>query len=385
MKLSEQYFLLKEKFNPLTREILLPDSDTRICNFDFFSPIGIYDDFVEKKIPFPATEDSGILENRKFTYPVFVPGKKTRYNSVIILLHGLNERSWNKHLAWARYLSESTDKPVILFPISFHMNRSLPQWSDRSEVLSDLEIRQSNYRDIQGASIANIILSSRLTEVPQRFFLSGYQSAIDLNCLLGEIGEGGHPLFLRDTRVDFFSYSIGVFLTECMMIAGNNKQFEESRFVFFAGGSLFEEMNGVSKYIMDSKAFDRIHKYYMSDMELEMKENNSLRNVLEGTSMGKAFRSMISSGRLKKHREKALEKFNSRVMCIALADDKVIPSKPTIDILKGKVCRDEDIDVMQFPFPSIHENPFPVNLTEYSDKIDDAFLRVFSRSAAFLA
>jgi hypothetical protein len=45
------------------------------------------------------------------------------------LLHGLNERSWDKFLPWAARLVESTARAVILMPIAFHMNRALAEWS----------------------------------------------------------------------------------------------------------------------------------------------------------------------------------------------------------------------------------------------------------------
>ena len=44
--------------------------------------------------------DTLIPENRSFSYPVFTPGN-TKSDKVILLLHGLNERSWVKYLVWA--------------------------------------------------------------------------------------------------------------------------------------------------------------------------------------------------------------------------------------------------------------------------------------------
>ena len=62
--------------------------------------------------------DSRIGENYFFEYPVFTPSGKQKQNKAILLLHGLNERNWNKYLTWAEYLCSNTGKPVILFPIN---------------------------------------------------------------------------------------------------------------------------------------------------------------------------------------------------------------------------------------------------------------------------
>jgi len=385
MKLSEQFYYLKDMFDLSKERIDLPGSATTIFNLGFSSPRVIYDPSDKESKDFPGMEDGSINENRIFKYPVFVPEAGKKYNSVILLLHGLNERSWYKHLAWARYLCESTGKPVIMFPFSFHMNRSLPGWTDRNEMQAGLEKRNAQYKDIEDSSIANFVLSQRLTDVPQRFFLSGYQSALDLTSLLKDIKAGRHSFFQAGTKVDVFSYSIGVFLAECMMIANPENIFDDSRFVFFAGGAMFQEMNGVSKYIMDNKAFERIYYYYMKEINDDIRDNRSMRNVLNDTGMGKAFRSMISYDSLRNFREKALKSYKNRILAIPLLNDKVIPSRPTVDLLSGNSCTKENIKMMDFKFPCIHENPFPVNQKEFTGLIDEAFLKVFSLSGNFLA
>jgi hypothetical protein len=384
MKLSEQFFLLKDIFDLNKERIEIPGSTTTIFNLDYNSPRGIYDPAEIENKGFPAWEDGAITENLRFKYPVFVPEAGKKYSSVIILLHGLNERFWFKQLAWARYLCESTGKPVLMFPSSFHMNRSLPEWTDKNELMNGVHHRQTMYNDLVDSSIANLVLSQRLTDVPQRFFLSGYQSALDLTAILNDIKAGKHVLFEKSAKVDVFAYSIGVFLAECMMIANPDNLFDDSKFVFFAGGAMFQEMNGVSKYIMDNKAFHRLYNYHLEEMDNEMKENSSMRNVLKDTGMGKAFRSMISYDGLRNFREKTLKKYKSRILSIPLLSDKVIPAAPTVKLLSGLVCKPSNIKMMDFKFPCIHENPFPVNLKEYTSLIDEAFLKVFSLSGSFL-
>jgi hypothetical protein len=384
MKLSEQFYILRDIFDLQKEKIEIPGSKTTIYNFNYCSPRGIYDPAEIEFNEFPAIEDGEIKENLSFKYPVFVPETGRKFKSVIVLLHGLNERYWFKQLAWARYLCESTGKPVLMFPTSFHMNRSLPGWTDKNELFSGMHTRQLKYADLAESSIANLVLSQRLTDVPQRFFLSGYQSALDLTSLLNDIKAGNHGLFEKSASIDVFAYSIGIFLAECLMIANPEGLFDESKFVFFAGGALFQEMNGVSKYIMDNKAFQRLYHYHLKEMDDEIKENHSMRTVLKETAMGKAFRSMIAYGRLRNFRENTLKKYKSRILSIPLLHDKVIPSAPSVAFLSKTVCKKENIKIMDFKFPCIHENPFPVNLKEYSSLIDEAFLKVFSLSGSFL-
>jgi hypothetical protein len=55
----------------------------------------------------------------------------------------LYERSWLKYLAWALNLAELTGSYVILFPISFHINRSPATWKDPRTMIHLLKDRHS--------------------------------------------------------------------------------------------------------------------------------------------------------------------------------------------------------------------------------------------------
>jgi hypothetical protein len=68
--------------------------------------------------------DSLIEENISFRYPLVreaasskTSGKSLqRHDHVVILLHGLNERSFSKYLPWAYQLWAATRVPVSCFP-----------------------------------------------------------------------------------------------------------------------------------------------------------------------------------------------------------------------------------------------------------------------------
>jgi len=94
--------------------------------------------------------DIDIPENKTFTYTLFQKETGQPADGIILLFHGLNEKSWHKYLPWAEKLVENTGKAVILFPIAFHMNRVPAEWSN-SRVMSTI----SNTRRKHSVAIDN--------------------------------------------------------------------------------------------------------------------------------------------------------------------------------------------------------------------------------------
>lgn len=121
MEYTQSFSKLKSLFMPGESEILIPGSDIKIHNIGYSSDLP-QSDFINEN-------DLMISENSSFSYPVFSP-RSAGSEKVILLLHGLNERSWIKYLAWAGNLAERTDSCVILFPISFPIYRSPASWQD---------------------------------------------------------------------------------------------------------------------------------------------------------------------------------------------------------------------------------------------------------------
>jgi hypothetical protein len=119
MEYTKDFNMLRSVFDPEALEIKIPGSSVRIVSEKFTSDFDPND--------FLKSDDSSISENISFSYPVFIPEDKTS-RKAILLFHGLNERSWVKYLVWAYWLSELTGSYVVLFPISFHINRSPSSW-----------------------------------------------------------------------------------------------------------------------------------------------------------------------------------------------------------------------------------------------------------------
>jgi hypothetical protein len=375
MKYTEKFNELKSIFKNDKKEILIPGSEIRIVNNWFNSD--------EPLNGFSNTNDSSISENRVFSYPVFVP-KDKKSDKIILLLHGLNERSWTKYLVWAYYICENTNSYVVLFPISFHMNRSPSSWMDPRAMVNSLKERISQLGDIKMSSFANVALSRRLTEDPLRFFNSGHQTVTDLVKLMTSIKKGEHDVIPNCGKVDIFAYSIGAFMSEIMLMGNPGNIFADSKLFIFCGGSVFGEMHGSSKLIMDSHAYEKVYHYYIYDFEKAINSGSPLSDFLNSNQTGMAFRSMIDLGRFRLFRENILKRMQNRIHTITLLKDTIIPSKGIVDTLDPS-GKEKTVDLLDFPYNYTHENPFPVSDSSLSRLVDDSFERIFSSAVTFLS
>jgi hypothetical protein len=374
MEYTKTYNELKTIFTPEAGTILIPGSRIKIQNIPFHS------DF--RPDAFISVNDTLIAENNSFTYPVFTPANISS-DKVILLLHGLNERSWVKYLVWAFWLAEYTGSYVILFPISFHINRSPAAWRDPRAMIPLMKERTEGHSEICMASFANIALSNRLTENPLRFFNSGYQTATDIIKLIQNIRNGYHEVIPESNNINVFAYSIGAFLAEIMFMGNPENIFSGSKLFIFCGGSVFSNMQGSSKLIMDSSAFDRVYKYYLFEFEKSLKEKNPLAEFLGTNQIGMAFRSMIDLGRFKNFRESLLTKLRNQIHSVTLSKDTVIPSKGVVATLNTE-SNNNVAEVWDFPYAYCHENPFPVFSSPQSDDVDSCFEKVFNKAKEFL-
>jgi hypothetical protein len=365
---------MKLLYSPDMKSTAIPGSGVTLASQVFISD--------EPREEFMNINDLSIRENSTFSYPVFVPAGSDS-KKVILLLHGLNERSWQKYLSWALYLSSQTGSYVILFPISFHITRSPSSWKDPRAMGSFLERRNAEKVNVMQSSFANVALSSRLTEDPMRFFFSGYRTAADICKLLETIKAGKHELIPQTGIIDIFSYSIGSFLSEILMLANPAGLLTESKLFMFCGGSVFSRMNGTSKLIMDNIAFNRLYGFYLKDFERSLNRKNPLFEFLNESKLGLAFRSMIDTSRLRSFREKFLKNIREQISAISLLKDRVIPPagiSETIDVFSiGR-----KLEVIDPQYDYSHENPFPVFSNEISLKVDDCFKRVMGMAGEFV-
>lgn len=328
-------------------------------------------------------QDKELTENTHFSYPVFIPANRAGFTSAILLLHGLNERNWDKYLCWAEYLAVNTQKPVILFPIAFHMNRGPSAWSNPKWLSLLMEKRKKHAVNCRSLTIANAALSERLTEEPYRFFNSGKQTISDIIRLARQIKAGKHPLFLEGTCLDIFGYSIGSFLAEILIMANPEQLFTQSRLFIFCGGSIFSQMSGESRYIMDKTAYDRLYRYYCDEW-FHPAAGDAQNDVPEMEQLLQAFTFMIRPDIHTEKREAVLNRLKPRIAGISLLYDKVMPYSG-VESCMGRKLAGECFELVDFPYEYTHESPFPSNGRVDGQLLDASFLNVFRKCAAFLA
>ncbi len=349
----------------------ISDKYIEIDFFDFTSK-----SIVEKENQLLQSTDISIAENYSFKYPIFTPKGRKKSDKAILLLHGLNERSWNKYLTWAEYMCENTGHPVILFPIAYHINRGPTEWSNPRMLSNSLNNRKEKYVGDRSISFANVALSDRLSEHPSRFYLSGRQTLFDVVQLIEEIKEGNHSTFKEGTDINIFAYSIGAFLSQVALMSNHKNLFSSSRLFMFCGGSVFSSMFGVSRSILDKASFMKLRQYYIHIF------GNEALPIWKRDNIFSAFRKMITPDKYQKERVDIFSNLYDRIKGVALSKDVVIPFTGVQEAM-GREYTEASVSLMDFPFQYSHENPFPHNEKD-TNSLNSAFNNVFSAATSFL-
>ncbi len=364
------------------KKATLEESRLEIIPFRFTQTRGAseIDRFQQTLAPtgFCPITDNYIQENKSFSYTIFTPSGKQKRDRAIILLHGLNERTWEKYLTWAEYLAENTGKPVILFPIAFHMNRTPGLWSNPHALLPWVNRRKEEVANVDNSTFVNLALSSRLSRNPLRFYASGRESIYNMWQLVGEIKNGRHPLFKEDTSINLFAYSIGALLSQVLLLANPGHLFTDTRLFMFCGGSIFSDMDGNARDIMDKEAFLCVRHYFRHDFLESSVPPTSFHNDF----LAQAFKAMIREDVLQDYRESFFERACHRIRAISLKKDRVMPTGGILKALgkaSGKILEEWD-----FPYPYSHQVPFPLRSKTEPSLVSQAFLNIFGRVAAFL-
>ena len=403
MKYIDLHNYLKKIVNYENKEIVI-DEKIIVQNYNFESAYrfllpggtGNQDSYEYCTAPDPDYEpdiiqsminkcDAEIMENIKFRYHLFRPKGDNKVNHVILLFHGFNEKYWTKYLTWAKTLVEETGKAVLLFPIAFHMNRAPLSWSDSRHMFAISQQRKERHPDVLCSTLSNVAISTRLHNKPQRFIWSGLQTYYDVIDLVEQIKAGLHPAIEKDASIDFFSYSIGSFLAEILMMTNKDGYFSESKLCMFCGGAVFNRLSPVSKFILDSEANVSLYSYVVEHLESHMRRDELLRHYLSDAHReGVNFRKMLNYKCLTEPREAVFNQMSKQILAITLAKDTVVPAYEVINTLQG-VKRNIPIkvDILDFPYPYKHEDPFPA-LDTIADSVDEHFHRTFNRICEFL-
>jgi len=344
----------------------------------FFHDIGTVDNQIQIK-------DIDIAENKQFEYLIFRPKGEQAAREAIFLFHGFNEKNWNKYLTWAQFLAETTRMPVILFPMAFHMNRTLSIWSDKRKMFRMSEKRQKLFPDIVDSSLTNVAISMRLHSRPQRFIWSGLQSYYDVIRFIDQVREGNHPVIQADTQFHVVAYSIGCLLSEIMKLANPKGYFTNSKLALFCGGPVFNRLSPVSKFILDSEANVALYSYLIEHFEKHNAKDKHLQHYIKGPHPeGHIFHAMLNYNENRVYREELFRHVSTDLMAIGLEKDEVIPSYEIVNTLQG-ANRDIRIPVhiVDFDFPYNHIAPFPA-VAKNSELIDREFRNTFGKIADFI-
>lgn len=329
--------------------------------------------------------DLDIGENKDFPYYIIQPEGVDVSGRAILLFHGLNEKRWDKYLPWAWKLARDRKRPVILFPIAFHMDRAPLAWSDAKTMHRvALQRAGTNYRHAC-TSFVNVAISIRLQHNPQRIFWSGLQTYIDIKELMRQIRAGQVTGLHPGARVDLFGYSIGAFFSLILMMANPEGFFSESRFFAFCGGATLDRMYPISRYILDTRSGLNLASYFSEQVACHFSGAGRLCDYLDNEHDEHYFRTMVHYNYCKEERESRLRAMSQRILAVPLLADTVVPPGEVLNTLCGDFrtipCRVEPLD---FDFPYDHVHPFSLK-PAYAERSNGAFCNVMNRASAFFA
>ena len=323
--------------------------------------------------------DEGVEENLEFPYRVLAPPGCERSSRGVVLLHGLNERRWEKYLPWAKALVEGLGVPVILFPTAFHMDRSPALWADPRAMRQLSRERMRRIPALEASSFANAALSTRIHARPDRFVWSGVRTLKDLSRLAESVHRGDEPLLAPGARLDVFAYSIGAFLAELLFMADEGGWFANSRLVTFCGGCMLSQTSPLAREILDSAAARSLH-VFLDQLDSHKQNRPTLGRLLSEDAVGRAFELMVRDDRHHAERGAALQRIGSRVRAIPLRKDSVMPAEAVAGTLSGSGAR---VEILDMAYDYDHANPFPLQGVDEAE-VERGFTAVFERSVEWL-
>ncbi|MGE5403117.1 MAG: DUF6051 family protein [Ignavibacteriales bacterium] len=407
MDYLDEYLLLQKNFNLTEDYICISALDLNIYNIPFgsggyYTLPGVGDEIVADELGKNGTvwgeqdtdcisktrnifdiPDQSIGVNSSFRYILLKGRSRKKSEGVIFLFHGLNEKAWDKYLVWAARLQRLTGKAVILFPITFHMNRVPDCWSNARLMNEISEERKLKYPGLACSSFANAAISTRLSLKPHRFFFSGFQTYYDIMRLIGQIKSGTNQFISPGASIDLFGYSIGAFLSEILFLADSYDNLSSSRLFLFCGGTTTDKFQPVTKTIMDSAAYEQFSSFYMKKYEDEVCANSIMKAFYSNPlPEAVAFQAMLNSQKLVEYRTGRFSRLKDRIFAIPLKQDSVIPAGSVVETLRcGSADLPVRVEVMDYPYKYSHETPFPMKGNR--QETEHYFSATFSRVAEF--
>lgn len=298
--------------------------------------------------------DVSIEENIHFRYPLLrdhEAGPPARAKEVVILLHGLNERSFTKYIPWAYQIWMQARMPVLLFPISFHINRVRRAWGGTQQACYERRMA------IPGNEMShrfNAVISDRLHAHPERFIWGALQSYYDILDVVETIRMGQHPHFEPDARVHFMGFSAGGYIALALFLQNAHRWFDDSRAVMFASCAAVRDVNLASHLILDHAAEMALMKMYVKYRD--KLTNPRLAHWFSQHPEGRWFDAFCGLMPDRSFLEPRLHEVAPRLLGIANTHDQVMTPGAMMNALQG-TRRDTGVRIEELTL-GIHENPF---------------------------
>ena len=378
--INQKNQMIKSRFSLLKPFVALSES-VGCYSLQFKSDCMFVPPQIATNLDFEETQivnESGHQANKHFNYALMTPIDE-HPKDVILLLHGLNERSWEKYLLWAHTLVEKTKKAVILFPIAFHINRAPANWSNPRMMQIIAKRRQESKQEIEESSFANVALSLRMQYNPEMFPISGAQSYLDIVKLCRQIKTGKHPILPKNAGISIFAYSIGTVLAKILVLANPFRMFSKEKVFLFCGGAYLEEVNPVSRAIMDSEACKSLKKYLASNPKVAHLMLSPKRKAKLLPQAWKVFQYMVSPELYTKEKAEALKKIENKILAVGLSCDQVFPPNAIQHFFGNRSL------AFEVPFQASHEKPFPFDNKEQYNEVVNMFEEVFTLAGNFLS
>lgn len=306
----------------------------------------------------PATDgvaDCDVKENLEFRYPLLrghtEAGSTKREKHLIVLLHGLNERSYSKYVPWAYQLWRSTGAAVALLPLCFHVNRVHPNWARE---INHAQARRDEVPRNENVHAFNCVLSERLDARPERFFWGGLQSYFDVIDLVRQIRANEHPHVAPDAKIDLLGYSAGGYLSLGLLLVDEDGLFSDSRCVVFESGAVLKSTHLSSRLIMDLACEISLMKLYIRFTG--RMASPRLQHWLTHHPEGRWFRALFGEESEREALEARLRELAPRLLAICNSNDDVIPASAVLNTMQG-LHRDTGVRVETLSL-GVHEHPF---------------------------
>jgi len=346
-----------------------PSSDSSHESWRHLDPAALAQRIVEQDL---------VPENECFEYQVVTPPRRQPpYDKAIVLLHGLNERRWDRYLPWAAALVERLQRPVFLFPIAFHMQRAPDVWSDPHAMYGVSLLRRR--QNVGSSSFANAALSTRLHSHPERFYWSGFRTIVDLSQLARSIAGENDPLLVPNASLDLFGYSIGAFLSLVLLSSATTGPLAQARLFCFCGGCTLADCNPVSKEILDEAGASALRECFDHGLDRTLASHPDMASSFSGDSVGRCFHALLHPDRLSHLRARQLALLSDRIAALALRQDQVMPAPAISRTFEEAHAR---FDSAEFEFSCGHTQPFGSRLD--NPESTRAFNTVFDRAAQWL-